>query len=239
MSGRDRATPPFDALTKRTDKLHGQMMKEENRLKTNFKGELCYQILQEKHLIPPWLPRTWPQTQFKAEMSREKWLLRFPDKTSNEQRSLSHCFPMFNTAKAPTSNDRFVLSMSLNFSPNFRRSLRLHRDNAARCSISPPATSFGAYLVPNGILISQASSFMPSASANGFRKLFHRNSRSSCKLAFRDLDPRNGAEILKSLEINQSNRRKYVSLNCEDQDLMSRDFSPLTPVFRACFHRNA
>jgi len=139
----------------------------------------------------------------------------------------------------PTSNDRFVLSISLNFSPIFRRSLRLHRDNAARCSISPPAASFGAYLVPNGILMSQASSFMPSASANGFRKLFHRNSRSSCKLAFH-LDPRNGAEILKSLEINQSNRRKYVSLNCEDQDLMSCDFSPLTPVFRAChFHRNA
>jgi hypothetical protein len=170
-----------------------------------------------------------------GEMSRGKCLLRFPDKTSNEQRSLSHCFPRFSTAKAPTSNDRFVLSISLNFSPIFRRSLRLHRDNAARCSISPPATSFGAYLVPNGILISQASSFMPSASANGFRKLFHRNSRSSCKLAFH-LDPRNGAEIL---EISQSNRRKYVSLNCEDQDLMSRDFSPLTPVFRACFHRNA
>jgi len=92
MSGRDRGTPPFDALTKRTDKLHGQMMKEENRLKTNFKGELCYQILQEKHPIPPWLPRTWPQTHFKGEMSREKWLLRFPDKTFNEQRSLTHCF---------------------------------------------------------------------------------------------------------------------------------------------------
>jgi len=63
MSDRDRATLALDALTKRTDKLHGQMMKEENRLKTNFKGELCYQILQEKRPIPRWLPRTWPQTQ--------------------------------------------------------------------------------------------------------------------------------------------------------------------------------